>query len=45
MAYPTETTTVDVQKEISDRLKVAALINSYARAVDSKDWGSLACSS
>ena len=41
-AYPTETTTVDVQKEISDRLKVAALINRYARAVDSNDWGSLA---
>ncbi len=38
---PTETATVDIQ-QMSDRLKIAALLNGYARAVDIKDWGSRA---
>jgi hypothetical protein len=41
---PTETATVDVQ-QMSDRLKIAALLYGHAHAVNINDWGYRACSS
>ena len=43
-ACPTDATTVDIQ-QIGDRLTIGALLNRSARAVDTKDWGTRACSS
>jgi hypothetical protein len=43
-ACPTDSTTVDIQ-QIGDRLTIGALLNRSARAVDTKDWGTRACSS